>query len=184
MRLRLRRPKRLFPRRVLRPQRMSTSGPHYHPVLFSLMCLSGLAELGLTAFLVNAGLASGTWPSPRYHELLIVILVASVWTVLFSSMYLLWLLDGARHLLANVASSIIWLAVTLTLWGVSAGLMHFTRSGGNCPSSAPISRCRQSLTVESLAWVELALTALALCWTILNSLNKPERAVFDSRRMV
>ena len=42
---------------------------HYHPLLFTMMTLSAVAELGLTSFLISAGNENGTWPSPRYHAL-------------------------------------------------------------------------------------------------------------------
>jgi hypothetical protein len=95
---------------------MSLLQAHYHPFLFTLMILSGVAELGLTIFLVNAGNTHGTWPSPQYHAFLLFILFNAIWTVVFAVAYMLWLLDGAKHLLANVASSIFWLSVTVILW--------------------------------------------------------------------
>ncbi|KAJ7630968.1 hypothetical protein FB45DRAFT_979159 [Roridomyces roridus] len=164
---------------------MSFFQAHYHPFLFTMMLLTGIAELGLTAFLVNAGNAAGKWPSPRYHSLLLVMLFNAAWTVLFAFSYLLWLVDGAKHVLANVASSIFWLCVTAAMWGVSAGIFHFTRTGGICPTSPPISRCRQSLTVECLAWSELGVTALALlCTCLWAGTDAARRSVRDSRRMV
>ncbi|KAJ7492590.1 hypothetical protein FB451DRAFT_1021393 [Mycena latifolia] len=164
---------------------MSFVQAHYHPFLFTMMLLSGVAELGLTAFLVNAGNAHDTWPSPRYHALLVFILFNATWTVVFTAAYMLWLTDGAKHLLANIASSIFWLGVTVTLWGVSAGMFHHTRTGGNCPTSPPISRCRQSLTVEALAFTELALATVALFFTcVWAGTSSGRRSVRDSRRMV
>ncbi|KAF8216212.1 hypothetical protein K438DRAFT_1560993 [Mycena galopus ATCC 62051] len=167
---------------------MSFAEAHYHPFLFTMMILAGVAEAGLTAFLVNAGNTHGTWPSPRYHSLLLFILFNAAWTVVFAAAYMLWLVDGAKHLLANIASSIFWLTVTVILWGVSAGVFHFTRTGGNCPTSPTISRCRQSLTVEALAWVELGLAVFALFWTCVwvgsSGQKRARDSVQDSRRMV
>lgn len=40
----------------------------------------------------------------------------AAWTVLFAGAYVLWVLDGAVHLLASVASSVIWLLLTSVLW--------------------------------------------------------------------
>ena len=72
---------------------------------------------------------------------------------------MLWTVDDASHLLANIASSVIWLLVTSVLWvclhfyaskeylsdmypnqGAAAGIMHNTRTGGNCAGRASISR--------------------------------------------
>lgn len=80
---------------------------HYHPFLFLLMTLCAIAEMGLTAFLIDAGNASGEWASPRYHSLLILFLFNAVWTTLFGTAYTLWILTGAAHILASIASSVI-----------------------------------------------------------------------------
>jgi len=38
------------------------------------------------------------------------------WTLLFSTAYLLYMVDGTSHVLADVASSVFWLVVTTALW--------------------------------------------------------------------
>lgn len=47
---------------------------------------------------------------------LILFLFNAVWTTLFSTTYMLWVADGASHILANIASSVIWLLITTVLW--------------------------------------------------------------------
>ena len=42
---------------------------HYHPLLFATITLCAMAELGLTAFLINAGIETKSFPSDRYHAL-------------------------------------------------------------------------------------------------------------------
>jgi len=157
---------------------------HYHPFLFVLITICAMAELGLTAFLISAGNENHSWPSSRYHSLLILFEFNAVWTTMFGTAYLLWIVDGAVHLLASIASSIIWLIITTVLWGVAAGMMHGARQGGNCnwisgssgfvtassPCSQPqdlssIASCRESLTVEAVGWVEFGLCALTLLAT-------------------
>ncbi|KAL1951958.1 hypothetical protein VTO73DRAFT_1107 [Trametes versicolor] len=167
-------------------QRRSTMRANYHPFLFTLMTLTATAELGLTAFLISAGNEAQTWASPRYHSLLILLCFSSAWTLLFSGAYVLWLVDGAVHLLAQVASSVVWLLLAAILWGVGAGLMHNTRSGGNCAGRPPLSRCRQTLTVEALGWTEFSLCCVTLAATLLwmrTGLGK-RRYIRDSRTFV
>ncbi|KAI9063049.1 hypothetical protein FKP32DRAFT_780829 [Trametes sanguinea] len=188
-------------------QRRTAIRANYHPFLFTLMTLTATAELGLTAFLISAGNEAQTWPSPRYHSMLILLCFSSAWTLLFSGAYVLWIVDGAVHLLAQIASSVFWLLLTAILWGVGAGLMHNTRSGGNCAGRPPLSRwvpdrvpfrppyelsvlsssrCRQSLTVEALGWTEFSLCCATLAATLLwmrTGLGK-RRSVRDSRTFV
>ncbi|KAE9411117.1 hypothetical protein BT96DRAFT_249369 [Gymnopus androsaceus JB14] len=178
-------------KRRIRHMSTNTRG-HFHPFLFCMMTLCAAAELGLTVFLVSSGNADGTWPSRRYHALLIVFAFNSSWTLLFSTAYMLYLFDGAVHFLANVASSVFWLVLTSILWGTAAGFMTRTRSGGACLGCPAISRCRQSLTVEALAWTEFGLctvNVLATCAWIYTSNNRskvhpqvPQSE--DSRRMI
>ncbi len=40
----------------------------------------------------------------------------AAWTTLFTTAYILFYLDGGRYVLANVASSVVWLFVTSALW--------------------------------------------------------------------
>ncbi|KAG1757542.1 hypothetical protein EDB19DRAFT_1891283 [Suillus lakei] len=158
---------------------------HYHPFLFILITMCAMAELGLTAYLISVGNESQNWPSARYHSLLILFEFNAVWTTLFGAAYMLWIVDGAVHFLASIASSIIWLAITSTLWGAAAGMMHNTRTGGDCnwiPSSSAsvnavspcdqsqelsVSRCRETLTVEAVGWVLFGLCVLTLFATCL-----------------
>ncbi|ETW87235.1 hypothetical protein HETIRDRAFT_469097 [Heterobasidion irregulare TC 32-1] len=143
---------------------------HFHPFLFTLITLAAMAELGLTAFLIAAGNDSGAWLSPRYHSMqvcpLILFLFDAVWTTIFSTAYMFWIVDGAIHFLASIASSVIWLLVTSVIWGAAAGIMHQTRVGGNCANLPVISRCREALTVEALGWTEFALCILTVLSTL------------------
>jgi hypothetical protein len=74
----------------------------YHPLLFFLIVAVAAAELGLTAFLINGYNATG-YPSDNYRSLIIFILFDACWTVLFGLAYLLFIIDGALHLLARYA---------------------------------------------------------------------------------
>ncbi|KAL9716221.1 hypothetical protein Ac2012v2_000667 [Leucoagaricus gongylophorus] len=94
--------------------------------------MSALAELALTAFLIGKGNENRTWPTNRYHSLLVMFLFNATWTMVFSAGYILWMLDGGSQILASVASSVIWLIITTILWGIAAGVMHNTRGGGDC----------------------------------------------------
>lgn len=89
---------------------------YYHPYLFTLIALVAMAELGLTAFLLNRGNQRDTWISSRYHHVLVLFLFDSVWTTIVAWCYVVWIFNGALHLFASVASSALWLIVTAVLW--------------------------------------------------------------------
>jgi len=72
----------------------------------------------------------------------------------------------------SIASSAIWLIVTAVLWGVAAGLYSNVRGGGMCDGEPAISLCRETQTVEALAWTDMALcilTLLAACFWVHSS---------------
>ncbi|KZT02738.1 uncharacterized protein LAESUDRAFT_729988 [Laetiporus sulphureus 93-53] len=170
----------------MRPRRYPSRAAS-HPYLFTLMTLTAMAELGLTAFLISAGNEIATWATPGYYPLLIMLCFDAAWTVLFAGAYVLWVVDGAVHLLANIASSVIWLLLTSVLWGTGAGLMHRSRAGVNCPERASLSRCRQTVTVEALGWTEFGLCCLTLSATLLwlkTGLGKRGSYIRDSRTYV
>jgi len=151
----------------MRPwHRRSVIKTNYHPFLFTLMALTAAVELGLTAFLISAGNEVATWSTPGYHSLLIVLCFEAAWTLVFSTAYMLWVVDGAVHLLAKIASSSFWLLLTSVLWGTAAGLMHSTRTTSSCTGRS-ISRCRQSMTVEALGWTEFSLCCVTLVATVM-----------------
>ncbi|KAL5495251.1 hypothetical protein ACEPAI_714 [Sanghuangporus weigelae] len=165
--------------------RKASQSVRYHPFFFLLMALVAMAELGLTSFLINAGNESDTWPSSRYHKLLILFCFNAVWTTLFSTSYVVWVIDGSVHLLAGVASSVAWLFLNSVLWATASAIMLHTRGGGNCAGRETISRCRQSLTVLALGWTELGISAITLlttCWWV--RANRRRSFVNDSRRLV
>ncbi|EPT04309.1 hypothetical protein FOMPIDRAFT_1021973 [Fomitopsis schrenkii] len=131
------------------------------------MTLTAMTELGLTAFLISAGSQSYTWASPGYYSLLILTCFMAAWTIVFAGAYVVWALDGGIHLLANVASSVIWLLLTSVLWGSGAGLMYSSRVSSSCHKSASITRCRQLVTVEALGWAEFGVCCITLGATLL-----------------
>ena len=90
--------------------------------------------------------------------------------------------------------------------GAGAGLMHSTRTGGNCLGHPPISRlvsenimyhiphelralasrCRQSLTVEALGWTEFSLCCVTMIVTLvwIRSSSVKKTHAKDSRTFV
>lgn len=148
------------------------------------MTLTAAAELGLTVFLLTAGSEMRTWAGPKYSSLLTLLCLEAVWTLLFTVGYMFWVIDGGARLLANVASSIIWLLLTAALWGLGAGIMHTTRARSHCSGKLPISKCRESLTVEALGWTEFALCAITLITTIMWMATRIKANARDSRTLV
>jgi len=150
------------------------------------MALVATAELGLTAFLISAGNEVATWSTPGYHSLLILLCFEAAWTLVFSTAYMIWVVEGAVRMLASIATSVFWLLLTAVVWGTGAGLIHSNRVSGTCfdrstlsrfvPTSMHIhphelrslgDRCGQSVTVEALGWTEFSLSCVTLIATVM-----------------
>ncbi|KAF7347809.1 hypothetical protein MVEN_01538400 [Mycena venus] len=164
---------------------MSFVEAHYHPFLFTMMTLTGIAEAGLTTFLVNAGNAHDTWPSPRYHSFLLFILFNAIWTVVFCVAYMLWLVDGSEALPGEHRQFDILAHCYHSFMGCFCRHLSCHENRGKLPYLADNIK---SLTVEALAWAEFGLSTVALFWTCVwvgsSGRKRVRDSVRDSRRMV
>ncbi|KAI0271371.1 hypothetical protein BC834DRAFT_859169 [Gloeopeniophorella convolvens] len=135
---------------------MDTTQTRPYPILFALAVAFAAGELGLTAFLLAGG-GTGPW----YDVLLILLLFDAIWTVLFSSTYVLWSTHGGLHLLADLTSSIFWIFAAAFCWGLVAGFAQSSKAEG-CARHPSSFRCSRRLSIGSLAWIEFALCAMTL----------------------
>lgn len=83
----------------------------YHPLLFTLLALLAMAELGLSAFWVHQVQHD---PSNRFKSLVILFLFNSVWTTLFAGAYVFWIIDGTSRCLSLFPSRRQYIQVRFT----------------------------------------------------------------------
>ncbi|KAG8949043.1 hypothetical protein FRC04_009117 [Tulasnella sp. 424] len=137
----------------------------YHPLLFILLTAVGAAELGLVAYLIHTfdknGYPDGKggYTSRDFKARLDFIMFCACWTVFFGLAYIAFMLAGALFFLASIASSALWLIITVIFWAIGAALFMQVRVGGNCHGTPAISLCRELQTVEALGWTALGLAA-------------------------
>ncbi|KAG8964090.1 hypothetical protein FRC00_003885, partial [Tulasnella sp. 408] len=138
----------------------------YHPILFILLTAVGAAELGLVAYLSHTfdrdGYPGGRggYTSSDFKARLDYLMFCAVWTVFFGLAYVAFIFARAMFFLASIASSALWLLMTIIFWAVGAELWRQVRWGGNCDGAPSISLCRELQTVEALAWTALGLAAV------------------------
>ncbi|KAG8936190.1 hypothetical protein FRC00_009575 [Tulasnella sp. 408] len=125
----------------------------YHPILFILLTAVGAAELGLVAYLIHTfdrdGYPGGRggYTSDDFKARLDYLMFCAVWTVFFGLAYVAFIFARAMFFLASIASSALWLLMTIIFWAVGAELWRQVS-------------CRELQTVEALAWTALALAAV------------------------
>jgi hypothetical protein len=139
-----------------------------HPFVFTLLGLVAAADVGLLGYLFNQYDGQGWFAgrdgssSSRVRSVMIFTLFTASWTTLFAFAAVVFVFSGSLSFFASIASSIVWLIITIILWAVSTSLFHNIRDGGDCQGQPIISLCRQLETVEALGWTALGLSAIAI----------------------
>ena len=106
---------------------------------------------------------------------LILLCFEAAWTLLFTTGYMLWVLDGAVYQLANVASSVIWLLLTAILWVRMPSLVVSTRTDRSMEG------CRCRLHTQRPCEHQLP-TPLSVCRTQIALLMSAERCACSCRQ--
>lgn len=129
--------------------------------MYSLLTLIAIAEIGVTAFLIDHFTRTG-YPSSRYRSLTIFLLFNAVWTTLFGLIYIGFVAAGRLKRLARLSASLGWLSITTLLWLIAASLYTDPLRGGRgramCWNLPALDICRETQAAQALAW-----TAFALC---------------------
>lgn len=129
--------------------------------MYSLLTLIAIAEIGVTAFLIDHFTRTG-YPSSRYRSLTIFLLFNAVWTTLFGILYIAFVAAGRLKHLARLTASLGWLSITTLLWLIAASLYTDPLRGGRgramCWNLPALDICRETQAAQALAW-----TAFALC---------------------
>ncbi|KAI0002101.1 hypothetical protein BJV77DRAFT_971085 [Russula vinacea] len=133
-------------------------------VLFALAVSSAAVELGLTAYLMIAGIYVR---GGLYHSLQIIFLLDALWTVLFFPTCVLWFTKGSLDVLANIFGSIFWIFAAAVFWGSAIGSVHNKRARRSCTGNPSDLRCTHYISPGSLAWMELTLCMVTLILAIL-----------------
>jgi hypothetical protein len=129
--------------------------------MYGLLTVVALAEVGVTAYLIDHFTAVG-YPSSRYRSLTIFLLFNACWTSFFGLAYLAFIAAGAFNRLARLTASLAWLSVTSLLWVIAAGLYTDPVRGGRgeamCRGLPALDICRKTQSAQALAW-----TAFSFC---------------------
>ena len=129
--------------------------------MYCLLTLIAIAEIGVTAFLIDHFTRIG-YPSSRYRSLTIFLLFNAVWTTLFGLIYIGFVAAGKLRRLARLSASLGWLSITTLLWLIAASLYTDPLRGGRgramCWNLPALDICRETQAAQALAW-----TAFALC---------------------
>jgi len=145
---------------------------HYHPILFGLITILAIVELGLTGWehheQSNFGIHSGS-----VRRRLDFLIFVSAWTTLTGAAYIVFGHTGRFGLIASFASHAFWLFWTWIMWLVGAALYQSKLNSIGCGFTNKM--CHINHGIEGIAWIEMALTFITLWVIILHIGGKTER---------
>ncbi|RDB24337.1 hypothetical protein Hypma_008463 [Hypsizygus marmoreus] len=148
-----------------------------HPVLFSILIVLSIIELSISAWLTSRFNTRHDYRNTSERDRVRYILFCSIWTIVFSTFYLVLFLHSATgSVLTSVASHLIFLTITWILWLAAAAAITATLGGGlNCATQNIFVYCGQLNALEAFAWIIWIIVTFALIVTILRGISAARR---------
>jgi len=139
--------------------------------MYSLLTLVALAEVGVTAYLVDHFTRTG-YPTSRYRSLTIFLLFNACWTAFFGLAYIIFVAAGKLKGLARLTASLAWLTITALLWLIAASLYTDPVRGGRgevmCWNLPALDICRKTQAAQALAWTAFAFSIVTMIVSMLS----------------
>jgi len=138
-----------------------------HPITFAVLTLWALIEMIITAILVSVDNRSrgGLFiHSVRDRERFL--LFASLWTLLFSILYIVGFLRASGSFLFSIASHGVWLFLTWVFWLAGAAAITDSLDGGLDCGTFNFSHCNQLNASEAFAWLSFVTVTFAFVFVV------------------
>ncbi|KAG0706611.1 hypothetical protein DFH29DRAFT_798037 [Suillus ampliporus] len=134
-----------------------------HPIVFSMIIFFSIIELAISAWLTSRFNAHHNYFSLAERDRTRFLLFTSIWTIVFSSLYMFFFFSLPDHVLGSVASHIFFLFLTWIFWTAGAASITATLGGGlNCTTQSVFVYCGQLNALEGFAWVIWVLVTFAI----------------------
>jgi len=137
-----------------------------HPVIFGLLIVLAIVELAISGFLTSRYNSHHNYPSSGIRDRARYLLFCSIWTIVFSALYMLLFLHSAStgSVMTSVASHLGFLILTWIFWTAGAAAITAGLGGGhNCSTiKYELPYCNQLNALEGFAWAEWIILTLAL----------------------
>ncbi|KAB5595041.1 hypothetical protein CTheo_1502 [Ceratobasidium theobromae] len=156
---------------------LSTHVRRGHPILFGLLVFFGIIEGSIATWLTVKYHKHHNYLNTSVRDRTHLITFASWWTVLFSAILLGVFMHSANSILSSVLVHLIILGITWVLWTAGAAAITASLGGGiNCSRvETNVVYCNQLNAMEGFAWVEWALTTIAIFVVIICTVRSLRR---------
>ncbi|EGN93733.1 hypothetical protein SERLA73DRAFT_189489 [Serpula lacrymans var. lacrymans S7.3] len=147
-----------------------------HPIVFSLIIFFSIIELAISAWLTSRFDANHNYFSVDERDRTRFLLFASIWTVVFSALYMFFFFFLPSGIFSSVASHILFLSITWIFWTAGAASITAALGGGlNCTTQNIFVYCGQLNALEGFAWVIWILVTFAILVTIFRGITAARR---------
>ncbi|KAH7889480.1 hypothetical protein F5I97DRAFT_1801281 [Phlebopus sp. FC_14] len=134
-----------------------------HPTVFSLIILFCIIELAISAWLTAQFNLHHNFFNTAERDRTRFLLFTSIWTIVFSGMYMFFFFAMPSNVLSSVASHILFLLLTWIFWTAGAASITAALGGGlNCRTQDIFVYCGQLNALEGFAWVIWILVTFAI----------------------
>ncbi|KAI5476247.1 hypothetical protein MNV49_007947 [Pseudohyphozyma bogoriensis] len=132
----------------------------FHPILFVLITIAGIISLAISASLVKH-YNDTAYPSTSIRDRVRLLLVASIWTVLFGLYLLIGVLVNSGHILFGICSHLFTLTVSFLLFLIGAAALTSSVDKHSC-DVLNFSRCNIVKGLVAISWIETIFVFIAL----------------------
>ncbi|KIJ15483.1 hypothetical protein PAXINDRAFT_168976 [Paxillus involutus ATCC 200175] len=147
-----------------------------HPIVFGLLVFFSVIELAISAFLTAQFNQHSNYFNTAERDRTHFILFASIWTALFSGLYMFIFFAMSSSVLNSVASHIAFLLLTWIFWTAAAASITSLLGGGlNCSNQTVFVYCGQLNAMEGFAWVIWILVTFAIMVVAIRGLISARR---------
>ncbi|CAE7167816.1 unnamed protein product [Rhizoctonia solani] len=156
---------------------LSTHVRRGHPIVFGLLIFFGIIDGAIAAWLTHRYKERHDWINVSVRDRVYLLLFTAWWTVLFSAIILALFMRSASSRFASILVHLAFLGITWVFWTAGAASLTASLGGGiNCSRVAEqIVYCNQLNALMGFAWVEWALTTIAIFVVIICAIRSARR---------
>ncbi|EGF97909.1 uncharacterized protein MELLADRAFT_113979 [Melampsora larici-populina 98AG31] len=146
-----------------------------HPIAFSFIILFSFIEFLITTILISNYNSDNSYYSDSLRDRLKFLLFTSIWSLVFTSIYLFGIFKLPTNFLFSLASHAGFLFITWIFWLSGAAALSDTLSGLSCGDlflsdvriNVGIRYCHSLKAVQAFAWIEWITLSFVLAYIAL-----------------
>ncbi|KAF8900237.1 hypothetical protein CPB84DRAFT_1779120 [Gymnopilus junonius] len=147
-----------------------------HPIAFGTLILFSVIEMSISAWLTAMFASKHNALNSNEKARVHYTLFTSIWTILFSAVYLVAFMLKSDNLLASIASHAAFLFLTWILWIAAAAAVTQLIGGVlHCSTQTVFVYCEKLNALEGFAWLIFVVVTLLLIFVLVRGIMSARR---------